>query len=302
LVVGKGGVGKSVVAASLALSRLAKGSRVLVMEFDGPGGLSRLFGAKAGKPGRAVEVRPGLFLAVAQGEAALGEYLELVIPIRRLLEVVFSSELYRHFVAAAPGLKELMAVGKVWYEFQRVGADGLPQWNAVVVDAGASGHSLQYLAMPKAAAAAFASGFVHRESVRVAALLQDPNKTAVHVVTTAEEMPTAEATEIISQLRGRLGLPLGRLYVNRCLGAPPAGAAEAVDLLAQAPVRGAMSSLVDSLRRALALWEAQEKAVCELESRTGIKAVRLPFLASEKFGPAQLKALVPYLGEEGQGG
>jgi len=86
------------------------------------------------------------------------------------------------FVAAAPGLKELMTIGKIWYEQDRKEADGRFVWDLVVVDAGASGHSLQYLQMPGTAAQAFSSGLVHREATRVESLLKDPARSCIHVV------------------------------------------------------------------------------------------------------------------------
>ena len=94
-------------------------------------------------------------------------------------------------------------MGKVWYEHQKTGDDGAPLWDVIVVDAGASGHSLQYLQMPTAAARTFTSGLVHREALRVEALLKDRDCTAVHVVATPEDMPLTEAGQIVERLRGR---------------------------------------------------------------------------------------------------
>jgi len=60
-----------------------------------------------------------VFLMALEGKAALAEYLQLIIPVSRLLRAVFSSRIYQYFVAAAPGLKELMTLGKIWYEIDR---------------------------------------------------------------------------------------------------------------------------------------------------------------------------------------
>ncbi|RMD83105.1 MAG: ATPase, partial [Candidatus Dadabacteria bacterium] len=206
-VVGKGGVGKSTVAAALALAHAGRGRRVLAVELGGPGGLARLFGVVPSAPGHFVRAGHRLWLGYVDGQSALAEYLELVIPIRRLLATVFASRIYKNFVAAAPGLKELMTVGKIWYEFHRTGDDQRPVWDAIVVDAGASGHSLQYLQMPAVAARTFRSGLVHRESERVASLLRDRSSTRVHVVAIAEEMPLTEARQIVERLDRELGLP-----------------------------------------------------------------------------------------------
>jgi anion-transporting ArsA/GET3 family ATPase len=118
----------------------------------------------------------GIWAVAVDGRQSLEEYLGLVVPVRRVLNAVFHSQIYQYFVAAAPGLKELMAVGKVWYETERRDAGGHRHWDLVVVDAPASGHSLQYLRMPRAARDTFGAGLVRREAARVEALLENPLK------------------------------------------------------------------------------------------------------------------------------
>jgi anion-transporting ArsA/GET3 family ATPase len=310
LVVGKGGVGKSTLAAAIALAEAGRGARVLAMELGGPGGLARIFGRVPSEPGVPVEVRPRLSIATVEGEAALAEYLELVVPIRRFLAAVFTSRVYRFFVAAAPGLKELMTMGKIWYEEDRK-VDGRPAWDVLVVDAGASGHSLQYLQMPGTAAETFSSGLVHREAGRVQALLEDDTRTEVHVVALPEEMPVVEATQIIARLRGDLALPLGAVYVNRCRETAPAGAAAAVERLRAArcaeprstssgeeeariagyPVASLREGLEAAAVRALA-WEAvQERSIERLRREAQVEIVRLPFVVAEEFGLHEVERL-----------
>ena len=94
--------------------------------------------------------------------------------MKRVLSTVFTSRIYQYFVAAAPGLKELMTVGKIWYEADASRSDGARRWDVVVVDAPATGHGLQYLRMPQAARDTFGAGLVQREARRVVELLQRP--------------------------------------------------------------------------------------------------------------------------------
>src|SRR4030095_17175953 len=76
------------------------------------------------------QVSSTLFVRSTTGQAALDEYLHLIIPVGRLLRVVTESRLYQYFVAAAPGLKELLTMGKVWYEERRREADTQkPRWD-----------------------------------------------------------------------------------------------------------------------------------------------------------------------------
>src|SRR5215467_5357591 len=212
-IVGKGGVGKTTVAAALALLLARRGRRTLAIEMDAVGRLPMLLGGR-GVGYVPTEVAPGLHVLSIDGRAALEEYLGLIIPVKRLLTTVFSSKLYQYFVAAAPGLKELMTVGKIWYEATREEAGGL-RWDAIVVDAPATGHSLQYLRMPQAAREAFGAGLVQREATKITGLLRDRRTTAIHLVTLAEEMPVTETLETRTQLVETLGLPLGFVVVNR---------------------------------------------------------------------------------------
>src|SRR5947208_948414 len=212
-VVGKGGVGKTTIAAALALLLVRRGRRTLAVEMDAVGRLPTLLGG-SGVGYVPTEVAPGLHVLGLDGRAALEEYLGLIIPVKRLLATVFASKLYQYFVAAAPGLKELMTVGKIWYEATREEA-GRPCWDAIVVDAPATGHSLQYLRMPQAAREAFGAGLVQREATKITGLLRDRQTTAVHIVTLAEETPVTETLETRTQLVEALGLPLGFVIANR---------------------------------------------------------------------------------------
>jgi anion-transporting ArsA/GET3 family ATPase len=302
-VVGKGGVGKSTVSTALALAAANSGLRTLLVELGGPGGCARLLGAKPLEANEPVEAVENLWLTYIEGESALAEYLALVVPVKRLLKTVFQSPVYRAFVAAAPGLKELMTVGKIWFEATRE-ERGLPYWDRIIVDAGASGHSLQYLEMPRAAAETFSSGLVHREAERVAALLADVEVTAVHVVATPEDMPLVEAAEILDSLQ-RLCLPLGGVFVNRCR--PPAPPAVDEVILALQATTGssdevAFAKAVAETAAAARAWEAvQERGIATLEQKiSGVSAgapsfatrlERLPLLSVEEFSSRELGEL-----------
>ncbi|MGH7819613.1 MAG: ArsA family ATPase [Candidatus Binatia bacterium] len=288
-VVGKGGVGKTSVTAALGLAALERGKRVLLVELESENRLLPLLGLSPAADAGPSEIRPGLFRLGVGGRAALEEYLSLVIPVRRVLRAIFDSRIYQYFVAAAPGLKELMTIGKIWYEVDR------HRWDFVIVDCPATGHSLQYLRMPKAAAETFPAGLVHREAKRVWELLRDPRQTAVIVVTIAEEMPVNETLELCQQLESELDLPREWLVVNRFhfpglardevagLERPkdlaPEEAALVDEVLARAEEEASWAELNEMHRRTLA------------EARPGWKLLVLPFLFREEFGIADLEAL-----------
>jgi anion-transporting ArsA/GET3 family ATPase len=292
-VVGKGGVGKTTVTAALALLLARTGRRTLAVEMDSTGRLPALLGADGATP-TPRPVAPGLHVLSLDGRAALEEYLGLIIPVKRLLQTVFSSRIYQYFVAAAPGLKELMTVGKIWYEATREGSGGTA-WDAIVVDAPATGHSLQYLRMPQAARDTFGAGLVQREAAKIVGLLQDGDTTAVHLVTLAEEMPVAETLETCIQLRDTLRMPLGWVVANKLhlrrfapeviagLEAAARGTATARALLGCVGERATEESG----------WAAINQANLDrLRAGTGsAPLLELPFLFVEEFGAEALERL-----------
>ena len=299
-VVGKGGVGKTTVAAAMARLFARRGRRTLAVEMDMAGRLPAMLGV-SGPAWRPVEVRPNLSVLSIDGRHALEEYLGMIIPVKRLLSTVFESRIYQYFVAAAPGLKELMTVGKIWYEVTRE-EDGTPTWDAVVVDAPATGHSLQYLGMPKAARETFGSGIVQREAARVTALLEDPQITAVHLVTLAEDMPVSETLETHAQLTGELHLPLGRIVVNRLHERrfDPDDLRALQEAATQASERdGAILDAVAERGVEEAGWAAiNAEHLVRLEAAIGGKAViRVPYLFAEEFGSAELDTIARLLAE-----
>src|ERR1041385_3420162 len=106
IVAGKGGVGKTTIACALALQAAQDGKRTLLAEVDGAGRAARLLGIEPPVLGEARTARPGLSVMEVDGSAALAEYLQIIIPVKRVIQAVFSSRIYQYFVAAAPGLKE----------------------------------------------------------------------------------------------------------------------------------------------------------------------------------------------------
>ncbi len=300
-VTGKGGVGKSTVCAALALAAAARGQRVLAIELGQPGGLRRLLGVAPEPAGTIAPApaAPGVAVTWFDGAAALGEYLVRRLRLGRLGRALIAHPIYQAFATAAPGVRELMVIGKVRDELvlQRIGAR--PRWDLIVVDAGASGHALAHLRMPAAAARSFPAGLVHREATRNAALLGDPATCAVHVVASPEELPLAEAAQVVMALR-TLGLDGGALLVNQCRPAAPPEIDETVARLGELAVtpglEAARDEVATAVRRARRWERIQERGVAALESELGVTAVRLPRLWHGE-GLARAAALAPLVEE-----
>ena len=301
VVVGKGGVGKTTVSCALGLEAARRGRSVLLCEVDGVARAPQLLGAEPGPLGQAVATQAGVSVMAVEGRAALAEYLGMIIPVKRLLQSVFKSQLYQYFVAAAPGLKELMTIGKIWYEAERVDArSGARLWDHVILDAPATGHGLQYLRMPAAARDTFEVGLVHREAQRLVDLLTDPARTAVNLVTTAEEMPVNETVTMYRSLCEDLQMPAGLLFVNRVHD----GGLLATDVdRLRAAAQRSRDDKERRLLRAVAARAHEELGWTALNARykarladeVGLPMIELPFLFSEEFGVAELRALAERL-------
>src|SRR2546426_3153069 len=295
-VVGKGGVGKTTVAAALALTLARRGRRTLGVEMEPGGRLAALLGPQAGAGVRVLHV---------DGRAALEEDLNLIIPVKRLLATVFASRIYQYFVAAAPGLKELMTVGKIWYEATR-SEGGRPAWDAIVVDAPATGHSLQYLRMPQAARETFGAGLVQREASKITELLRDRRTTAVHLVTLAEEMPVSETLEMRAQLVGALQLPLGYVIANRLhrrhFDPAVVERLRAAAKAAPAPEQALLRCVAERAAEESGWSDINAANLARLHAGIGdAPLVELPFLFVEEFGRPELEQVARLL-EAGMAG
>jgi anion-transporting ArsA/GET3 family ATPase len=213
---GKGGVGKSVVGAALAVAAQERGKRVLLVEVAAPVEAARLLGGPPSQ-GRETEALPGLFTVNLDPAAVMDEYVRHVVRLEMLVRRILDSPIYRRFFAAAPGLKELMVLGKIMVlEEARERLSKKPRWDLVVVDAPATGHGLAFLKVPLAASAAVPVGPIGHNARRVLGMLRDPGRTALVVVAIPEEMAVVEAVQFHRLAAEEIGMEPAALVLNGC--------------------------------------------------------------------------------------
>ena len=209
IVSGKGGVGKTTVAAALALVAARAGRRVCIAEVDRKGTLPRLFGG-----GRLdyepKELSPGVWGMNIIPEDALAEYLDVQYHMKRISKAFTSTHFVDYITTAAPGLKDILILGKVWYLEQDRGQ----VFDTIVVDAPAAGHMLTFLSAPAGLSDAVRVGPIRRQAEWLAEMLRDPRRSRVHLVSLAEEMPVSETLETSTALEGRLGINSGAIFAN----------------------------------------------------------------------------------------
>lgn len=212
---GKGGVGKSTVAAATALLASSIGKRVLLVEVDAKGDVPAQFERPA-VGFRAREVYPGVLAMAMDTEESLKEYLRLNLRVPVLGRVGPVARALEFVATAAPGVKEILTIGKICWEV-REAIEGRADFDLVVVDAAATGHVVAQLGAPDSIRELVDVGPVRAQTEWLSQILADPAITAVNVVTTPEEMPVAETIELVGRMRERLAVPLGAVVVNRVL-------------------------------------------------------------------------------------
>jgi arsenite-transporting ATPase len=267
IVLGKGGVGKSTLSAALAKVATISGDRALIMECDTRAPLAATFGVAASFA--PTHVAHNLDLMTLDGRAALEEYLRLVVPGRMLLKAVFASRIYQFFVQAAPGLRELMMLGKVYYEFER--DDGKsPTRRVIIVDAPASGQAMSLLKMPTAARSTFGDSVVGKEASNISKMLRDRRNCAIIQVTTADSLSISETIETHAQLSG-IHLAPAAVIFNRM----PPSEFDASDISALTNRRGLhirkkdLEHLAELAKSELNRVAEARKAIAKIRTETG---------------------------------
>jgi anion-transporting ArsA/GET3 family ATPase len=212
IVSGKGGVGKTTVAAALALVAARAGRKVCVAEVDRKGTLPRLFGgAELTYDPR--EMAPGVWGMNIVPERALAEYLDVQYHMKRISRVFTSTQFVDYITTAAPGLKDILVLGKIWYLEQERGGSR-SDFDTIIVDAPAAGHMLTFLSAPMGLSDALRVGPVRRQSDWLIGMLRDSERTRVHLVTLPEEMPVTETLETAEALQDRVGINMGAVFAN----------------------------------------------------------------------------------------
>jgi anion-transporting ArsA/GET3 family ATPase len=286
LVTGKGGVGKSTVAASLALRLASAGLRTLLCEVNAGRRLGRMLGHPEVGPD-VTSVEPNLSMVDLEPDASMREYVLSKIRLERVYRAVFENRLVRYFLRFVPALAETVMLGKVmWHLRQWPDAPG--GFDRIVLDLPATGHALTLLGVPQSLVTALPSGPMATEAGWMLELLTDPAITSAVLVSLPEELPVTETLELSQALRSRLRVRVGAVVLNQSVQSR-FGPADLSALAGRPGLSALVQTYEEDARRS-------EEAVERLRA-IDAPLLRLPRLVMPEIGRGELVSLGDALAE-----
>lgn len=290
-VTGKGGVGRTTVAAALGLAAARRGKRAIVCEVAQQERVSRALG-RAGAGFEETELAPGLWAISIDTQRAMEEYLRDRIGSRRVSDLVFENRLFQYLAAATPGMRELLTIGKVWElaQLERRTPEAAP-YDLVVVDAPATGHGLGILRTPRTFRDVARVGPIRRQAEIIHSFVTGP-KAGVLCVARPEEMPVNETLYLRRALAEDMGVDLGAVVVNAVyperFSGGDAERIAAVDGRGSAGAGAALQAALAEHARA----RTQRSQLRRLRRGAGeVPVLTLPFLFAPAIGLAEWQRL-----------
>ena len=294
IVAGKGGVGKSVTAATIASAASRSGRSVLLVEVAGRSASAPIFGVEP----------QGYEQVTAVDEAEHGDppsgriMLRSITPDQALVEWLTthgfkgivtrmaSSGILEVVATATPGIKDLLVLGRI----KALESEGA--FDLIVVDAPAAGHALGFLRSPAGVRDAARTGTIHRQAVEVLELISDPARCQVVLVTIPEETPVNELIETSFAIEDEMGVRLGPVVVNSVLPTVDGLDVDLASLDVSDTERNALQMAVTFRVGRAAL---QDEQLTRLGSELPLDQLRLPQLFSTTVGPNELAVLTDAL-------
>ena len=306
-VTGKGGVGKSTVSAAIAAAGARSGRRTCLVEVEGRQTMSRLFDTQPWDFEER-QFRPGLWGMSVDPHESFAEYMEMFYGAKRLSKFVVGTSAVDFATTAAPGIKDVLLIGKVKEMEQRRDEDGRFHYDLIVVDSPPTGRIVNFLRAPDATTEMVNVGPIRNQAQSLIDMLLDPKRTHLQLVTLLEEMPVEETVESVAALR-ELGVTVGPVVVNRVMRSrfdPGADKAFTEGLDTSTITRSLKATGIDGsddeiseaatvLQRLGETHRArlglQERMRERLGASCHLPTLELPYVASRDFGDAEIAEL-----------
>jgi len=294
IVTGKGGVGKTVISASMGYALSRRGMRTLIIEVGEEGIVSGFFG-KGDSEYEEKEVSPGLWAMRVDPWKALREYGLMKLHFGALYKLVFGNQLMSGLVQAVPGLSELLILGKVGFEVENRGKKK-PAWDCVILDLPATGHGQGILSIPGTVIATMKTGPMASDARKLLDMLTDKRRSSIVMVTLCEAMPVQETLQYTKELGNTLNRGPDLIVANRILPVEMNEYEQKIIRdMRRAARRKGLVHLEEVLSMALKLAHMQDEqsALQVLESSIKFPVHSVPMIPME--GLPRIKAVAGYV-------
>ena len=291
-VTGKGGTGKSTIAAALAILAAESGLRTLLIDVEARGDAARFL--DTGPPRyQPKEALPNLHHLAIHPEEVLDEYLRVALRMPRVRRIGPIRRIFDFIATAAPGIKEVLIAGKIGFEERA--RNGQVRWDLIVVDAAPSGQVVSHLRGPRTIQEIVQVGMIRNQTAWVQEVIEDPARTGIVIVALPEEMPVSETAELVVALPEAVGTTALGIVANRVIESKQddetLGALDrSAELLGpHGPIAVEAAKLWSELAR------AQQPDLERLRS-LGPPVAPVPMVAAERHDLAFTKRIAEFLG------
>lgn len=284
---GKGGVGKSTVACATGLLAAREGIKTLIVTLYEPLLMARYFDVAAVGP-KATALAPNLDGVWMNEDAIFNAFIERIVRIKAVFRRLKETQVYQYFAAAVPGLKELTVLDGIANLLDAAddGRGGRP-YELIIVDGPATGHGVSFFEVPMAVIRGVSMGALKRMAYRIHELFTDPQRTAVVLVTLAEEMPVSETIDLRQRILACLQMRIAALVVNNFTPPPfrdreqeaqfeKLAAAVAADGAERADAR--LHEVIAATQFQLARWRTNAQHIEQLRQAMPVPQLYVPFI------------------------
>jgi anion-transporting ArsA/GET3 family ATPase len=304
-VAGKGGTGRSTIAAALALLASRAGKRVLAIDVEAKGDLAAALGSPpTGFAPRVVQHH--LSVLELRTDEAFTEYLNIYFKVPKLTRLTPLSRVFDFIATGVPGPRDMIVVGKIAYEERRKEPQSrTPVWDLIVVDCAAGGQVESHLGAPKAMLTLVRGGIIRAQVEWIEALVRDPARTTVVLCALPEEMPVTEAIELHERLRKGSGVSVDLCVLNRAVDQPVTPATRRFMTALTAPdheaavekhLGGSPDPLTAGIDLAALQYDTTARYLRELKAKLPVPVVPVPLIV-DRTGLTTTRAVADALGE-----
>ncbi len=300
-VAGKGGTGKTTIAAAIALLGAGARKQVLAVEVEPRGDLATALGSK-GTSFKPELAQPNLSFLALHPEESFQEYLHTFFKVPRLARATPLAKVFDFIATAVPGPRDMLVVGKVAFEERRRDEDGSPTWDLIIVDCSSTGHVLSQLNAAKSLAELVRGGMIRSQVEWIDGIISDGRRTGLVLTAVPEEMPVVETLELYADIVKQRGVNVAGCVLNRMMRMPlsPPSRRLLADLAtADAEVRSrvpCIGSIGADLELAERLHKSAEIQARRLRDGIDVPVVEVPLMAT-RHGLATSRAVATVLAE-----